>query len=35
VLTGNHGLEPVLAAAEGVVFLGIVAWTVNVIRTVT
>lgn len=33
VLRGNGGVEMILAAAEGVVFLGIVAWTVNVIRT--
>ena len=33
-LTGNHALEPVFAAAEGVIFLGIIAWTVTVIRTV-
>lgn len=34
VIQGNHGLEPVLAAAEGVIFLGIIAWTINVIRKV-
>ena len=33
-LTGNHALEPVFAAAEGVIFLGIIAWTITVIRTV-
>ena len=29
------GIVPVLAVAEIVVFIGIIAWTVNVIRTVT
>lgn len=33
VLTGRTGVEMLLAASEGVVFLGIIAWTVNVIRT--
>ena len=34
VITGNAGLAPVLVAAEVAIIRGIIAWAINVIRTI-